>query len=102
MAACACHFVAFLVSLIFVYFAWTGKNDVSDRYSFNRGSKLNVASMGRSASQNISHTVFWAQCDIFLGIVYNVIWIFSYDLSVILSIPKKGLKDRKMFSSLKI
>ncbi|VDK88712.1 unnamed protein product [Litomosoides sigmodontis] len=48
MAACACHFVAFLVSLVFVYFAWTGKNDVSDRYSFNRGSKLNVPSMGRS------------------------------------------------------
>ncbi|KAL3982384.1 Clc-like family protein [Acanthocheilonema viteae] len=48
MAACACHFIAFLVSLLFVYFAWTGKNDASDRYSFNRGSKSNVASMGRS------------------------------------------------------
>ncbi|VDM09240.1 unnamed protein product [Wuchereria bancrofti] len=48
MAACACHFLAFLVSLVFVYFAWTGKSDASDRYSFNRGSKLNVASMGRS------------------------------------------------------
>ncbi|CAG9533740.1 unnamed protein product [Cercopithifilaria johnstoni] len=49
MVACACHFVAFLISLVFVYFAWTGKNDASDRYSFNRGSKLNVASMGRSS-----------------------------------------------------
>ncbi|KAK6110748.1 Clc-like family protein [Brugia pahangi] len=48
MAACACHFLAFLVSLVFIYFAWTGKSDASDRYSFNRGSKLNVASMGRS------------------------------------------------------
>uniref|UniRef100_A0A0R3RVB0 Clc-like protein n=1 Tax=Elaeophora elaphi TaxID=1147741 RepID=A0A0R3RVB0_9BILA len=48
MAACACHFLSFLVSLIFVYFAWTGKSDASDRYSFNRESKLNVASMGRS------------------------------------------------------
>ncbi|VDO28970.1 unnamed protein product [Brugia timori] len=47
MAACACHFLAFLVSLVFIYFAWTGKSDASDRYSFNRGSKLNVASMGR-------------------------------------------------------
>ncbi|VDK62369.1 unnamed protein product [Onchocerca ochengi] len=50
MVACACHFVAFLVSLVFVYFVWTSKSDASDRYmdSFNRGSKLNVASVGRS------------------------------------------------------
>ncbi|VDK27246.1 unnamed protein product [Gongylonema pulchrum] len=48
MVACACHFSAFLVSLLFSYFTLAGKSSASDRYSFSRGSKLNVASTGRS------------------------------------------------------
>lgn len=100
MVACACHFVAFLVSLVFVYFVWTSKSDASDRYmdSFNRGSKLNVASVGRSASENISQTIFWAQISYLLGICF---WYsmnhspVTYHL-LVLSILKSDLKDRNV------
>ncbi|VDN05323.1 unnamed protein product [Thelazia callipaeda] len=47
MIACACHFIAFLISLLFVFVTLTGKSDASERYSFNQNSKLNPASIGR-------------------------------------------------------
>ncbi|VDD96892.1 unnamed protein product [Enterobius vermicularis] len=48
MVACLFHFLAFLVSLLFSFFALTRKGEISDRYSINKSSKTNITNVGRS------------------------------------------------------
>ncbi|TMS37932.1 hypothetical protein L596_004765 [Steinernema carpocapsae] len=48
MAACVCHFLAFLVSLLFTYFALASKSSASDKFSANRSSRTNMTNIGRS------------------------------------------------------
>lgn len=47
MVACLFHFLAFLVSLLFSFFALTRKGEISDRYSINKSSKTNITNVGR-------------------------------------------------------
>ncbi|KAK0398353.1 hypothetical protein QR680_002553 [Steinernema hermaphroditum] len=48
MAACVFHFLAFLVSLLFTYFALASKSSASDKFSANRSSRTNMTNIGRS------------------------------------------------------
>uniref|UniRef100_A0A1I7YKW1 Clc-like protein n=1 Tax=Steinernema glaseri TaxID=37863 RepID=A0A1I7YKW1_9BILA len=48
MAACVFHFLSFLVSLLFTYFALASKSSASDKFSANRSSRTNMTNIGRS------------------------------------------------------
>uniref|UniRef100_A0A0N5AXT9 MARVEL domain-containing protein n=1 Tax=Syphacia muris TaxID=451379 RepID=A0A0N5AXT9_9BILA len=48
MVSCLFHFLAFLVSLLFSFFALTRKGEISDRYSLNKSSKTITTNVGRS------------------------------------------------------
>lgn len=47
MGACFFHFVAFLISILATYFAFTVKGGALDRYSIQNSSKTNVTNIGR-------------------------------------------------------
>lgn len=48
MAACFCHFIAFLIAMLSTYFSFNGSKDLSDHYSLQRSSRTNVTNIGRS------------------------------------------------------